>query len=192
MSRLARRIEELRRFARAREGATAVEFAIIAIPMLLMLFGMLELGLVLLVATTLDTATDFASRNIRTGIFQTTTAGTEEAFKDRVCANMTWLKSACGGLAVEAETFDSFEDVQDAPLADPTTFDPEAAPRCWAVGNGGSIVLVRVYYRWKIFTPLLNTALVNGGTGSDTRLLTSAAVFRNEPYTTDPTVGADC
>lgn len=192
MPRLAHRLAVLRRFGRAREGATAVEFAIVAIPMLMMIFGMIELGLVLLVSTTLDTATDFATRDIRTGVFQSSTTGTHQVFKDRVCANMTWLKSSCGGLAVEAETFDEFADVNQAPLVNPTTFKPEDAPRCWAVGNAGSIVLVRVYYRWKIFTPLLNSSLVNGGAGSDTRLLTAATVFRNEPYTGDPTAAADC
>ena len=45
----------------------AVEFAIIGIPMLMLMFGVLELALILLVSATLDSATDFAARNIRTG-----------------------------------------------------------------------------------------------------------------------------
>lgn len=191
MPRLAhRRLVLLRRFARAKEGATAVEFAIISIPMLMMIFGIIELGLVLLVSTTLDTATDFATRNVRTGIFQTTTDGTADAFKAEVCANMTWLKNACSGLQVEAETFDQFSEANMAPLIDPMTFEVDDPPRCWEVGNDGSIVLVRVYYRWKIFTPLLSQSLVNAG--SDTRVLTSAAVFRNEPYSGDDTEAAGC
>jgi Flp pilus assembly protein TadG len=182
MPRLAHRFAALRRFGRAREGATAVEFAIVAIPMLMMIFGMIELGLVLLVSTTLDTATDFATRNIRTGVFQSGADKSHTEFKNQVCANMTWLKNSCAsGLSVESETFDEFDDANDAPLIDPTTFNPQGAPRCWAVGNAGSIV-----------TPLLNSALVNGGAGSDTRLLTAATVFRNEPYTSDPTEAADC
>lgn len=192
MSRLARRIAELRRFARAREGATAVEFAIVAIPMLMLIFGIIELGLVLLVSTTLDTAMDFATRDIRTGVFQTTTTGENEVFRKKICDNMTWLAGACigSGMRVEAETFDEFADANNAPIADPGTYDEDDPPRCWAVGNAGSIVLVRVYYPWKVFTPLLGNVLANGADGR--RVFTTATVFRNEPYTPDDTAPADC
>lgn len=185
------RILGLRRFVRAREGATAVEFAIVAIPMLLLLFGMLELGLVLLVSTTLDTATDFATREIRTGQFQTTTNGQWQTFENRVCDNLTWLKSGCtANLQVHAQTFTQFADTQNIPAL--TTYNANNAPACWKVGNAGSIVLVRVYYSWTVFTPLLNAALVDGKAGPNTRLIQSTVVFRNEPYTGDPTEAAGC
>jgi len=43
-------------------------------------------------------------------------------------------------------------------------------------------VLVRAYYQWPVFTPLLDFFLANMS-GSN-HLLASAAAFRNEPYTT--------
>jgi hypothetical protein len=49
-------------------------------------------------------------------------------------------------------------------------------------GGPCDIVVVRSYYQWTLFTPLMNQALetVSGGK----TLITSAATFRNEPYAT--------
>ena len=60
----------LRRFGSARRGATAVEFAFVALPFLTLLFAVLELGMVFLVSTTLQNAADAAGRQIRTGELQ--------------------------------------------------------------------------------------------------------------------------
>jgi Flp pilus assembly protein TadG len=193
MPRLFRPIAALRRFARARGGATAIEFAIVAIPSLMLVFGVFELGMVLLVSTTLDTATDFASRNIRTGVFQTSGKITSGDFKALVCRNMTWLKSMdCQSrLTVEAQTFSTFADIDAANIPDPATFK-STDPRCWTAGNPGDIVLVRTYYSWPLFTPLLSDALANQGDGTS-RLITSAKAFKNEPYNNSLTpVGTKC
>jgi len=47
----------LRAFGRARQGATAVEFAFIAGPLLMLIFGILELALVFMMSTALESAT---------------------------------------------------------------------------------------------------------------------------------------
>lgn len=169
----------IHRFARARRGATAVEFALISIPLLLLMFGILELGLILLVTSTLDTATDYAARNVRTGEFQENTAKTRDAFKGLVCRNMAWLKDDClSNMIVEAETFDTFAKAGATRAVDPKTFNP--ATLCWSVGNPEDIVLVRTYFKWPIFTPLMEPFLENDGAHG--RLLSSARIFRNEPY----------
>lgn len=190
MPRLPRLFTALRRFARARDGATAIEFGIIAIPMLILVFGTLELGMVLLVASTLDTATEFASRDVRTGVFQNSGAVTANDFKAKVCRNMTWLSANCAGrMTVEAQTFATFTTASANTSESASTFD-NAAKRCWSVGNPGDIVLVRTYYAWPLFTPLLDKALANRN--GDTRMMSSARVFRNEPYNTNEKLGAQC
>ncbi|WP_309645214.1 pilus assembly protein [Phenylobacterium sp.] len=193
MSRLLRkRFADLKRFAREKRGATAVEFALISIPFLLLLFGVVEIGMLLLVSATLDTAVEFASRNVRTGEFQQSAGVDADSFKGLVCRNMTWLQNSCENsprVVVEAETFDNFADLGAANSPDPTTFDPD--DRCWSVGGPKDIVLMRVYYQWDLITPMLNNALENMGDGR--RMLVSASAFRNEPY--DPNiekVGAGC
>lgn len=184
-------VAALRRFARAQRGATAVEFAIIALPFLVLLFGIIELGMVFLVSTTLSNATDAAARQIRTGEFQTSGASTKTDFKNLVCANMTWLSSACGAnLSVDVQTFNDFNTLSATGPTNAQTFNPNTT--CFTTGLPGDIVLVRTYYQWTIFTPLLNAALVNMGTGSGKRLINATTSFRNEPWSSQTPQGAKC
>lgn len=183
--------DRLRRFARAQRGATAIEFAIIATPFLMLMFGIIELGLVFMVSITLQNATDAAARKIRTGEFQSSGANTKSDFKSLVCADMSWLSGACASaLTVDVQTLSSFTTLSTTGQADPTAFD--ANNTCWSSGQPGDIVLVRTYYQWTIFTPLLSAALVNMGSGSDKRLISAAASFRNEPWSTTAPTGAKC
>ena len=48
------------------------------------------------------------------------------------------------------------------------------------MGNPEDIVLVRTYFKWPIVTPLLKPLLMTASDGS--RLLSTAKVFRNEPF----------
>lgn len=168
----------LRRFVAARRGATAVEFALVAAPFLALMFGVLELGLVFMVSTTLDNATEAAARTIRTGQLQTAGGG-PESFKTAICDNMTWLGSSCGAkLTVDVRTFPKFADVSmTEPVADG---EVDSSMTDFVAGNGEDIVVVRAYYEWTLITPMLNAGLANlGGTK---RLIYSTVTFRNEPY----------
>ncbi len=184
-------IAALRRFAHAERGAIAVEFALISLPFLVLLFGIIELGMVFLVSVTLQNGTDFAARSLRTGQFQTSGNTTKADFKNMVCNNMTWLAASCAtNLSVDVQTFSNFNALSGTGSVNPTTFNPAAT--CWSSGQPGDIVLVRTYYKWQIFTPLLNAALVNMGAGSGQRLIGSATSFRNEPWSSQSPVGAAC
>ena len=199
MPRLIARITTLiRRFAGARRGAIAVEFAIIGIPLMMLMFGVLELALILLVTATLDTATDFATRNIRTGRFQAAHPSqtpqqvevSKAQFSKLVCLNMSGLKDRCEDkLIVDAETFDTFAGAGGSKPAEPKDFDERRV--CWSTGNPEDIVLVRTYYEWPIITPLLKPVFHSAG--HQGRLLSSARIFRNEPYNAAlHPVGARC
>jgi Flp pilus assembly protein TadG len=184
-------IAALRRFARARRGATAVEFALIALPFLVLLFGIIELGMVFLVSVTLQNGTDNAARKLRTGQFQTSGANTKADFKALVCNNMSWLSTTCAArLSVDVQTFTNFNTLSATGAVNPTTFNPAAT--CWSAGQPGDIVLVRTFFQWDIFTPMLNASLVNMGTGSGKRLINATTSFRNEPWSSQTPVGAAC
>lgn len=166
------------RFGAARSGSAAVEFAFVALPFLTLLFAVLELGMVFLVSTTLQNAADAAGRKIRTGELQAA-GGTAATFKNSICSDMAWLGSDCQtNLVVDVRTFTTFAAVT---ASDPvsngvidetkTTFQP---------GNAEDIVLVRAYYSWTLFTPLLNSGLQNLSNGK--RLISTTVTFRNEPW----------
>jgi Flp pilus assembly protein TadG len=183
------------RFARAERGATAVEFALILLPFCALMFGIFELALLFLVSTTLETATEDAARKIRTGEFQQSAVATKAAFKDELCERMVWISDSCtSDLLVESRTFASFASLAANEAASPDTFDDDdtfdESDTCWSPGQPTDIVLVRTYYRWRLFTPGLNRALQN--MGDSTRLITTATAFRNEPYSEALPVGAQC
>ena len=179
------------RFARAERGTTATEFALIALPFFILMFGLVELTLVLLVSTTLESATEIAARRIRTGEFQQSGANTKNDFKTLVCSEMSWMQSACSAdMFVDVRTFSSFAGLASNTPTPGSSFDPNAT--CFTAGEPTDIVLVRTYYRWRLFTPLLNNALQNMGAGSGKRLISSATAFRNEPYNENAPVGARC
>ncbi|WP_374575443.1 TadE/TadG family type IV pilus assembly protein [Phenylobacterium sp.] len=179
----------LRRFARARRGATAVEFALVALPFVMLLFGIMELAAVFLASATLDLATDRAARLIRTGEFQTSGATSKSAFKSEVCSRMSWLSGACNSnLIVDVQTFANFTDAANA--GQPTADQFKNNTTCFTTGTAGDIVLVRAYYTWTLTTPLLDGALDNTGDGK--RRIMAIATFRNEPYSSDIPVGAAC
>jgi Flp pilus assembly protein TadG len=180
------------RFFRAERGVTAVEFALVSVPMCVLIFGIIELAMVFLVTTTLDTATEAVSRQIRTGEFQTSGANSKANFKTLVCANMSWLTAQCAtDLTLDVRTFSTFNGMATTPPINPATFDP-AAPGCFTPGQPTDIVLVRAYFQWNLFTPLLSAALENMGSGSGKRLIASTTAFRNEPFNDNPPVGNAC
>lgn len=170
--RLARQLD---RFSRAERGATAVEFALVAIPFLMLIFGIIELGLVFLVSLTLETALSDVGRTIRTGELQNS-GGTAATFKTAVCNKLSWLGTAkCqGALQIDVRTFSDYASTSSS--SSNLTVPPSMN---WDPGLPGSVVLVRAYYSWPLITPLLNTGLQSS---SGKRIIYAATAFSNEPY----------
>lgn len=168
----------LGRFRRARKGATAVEFALIASPFFFLLFAIVEITMVFFTSTALDQASMEVARKVRTGEFQSTGASTSD-FVDQVCAQMNSLIACNGNVSVDIRTFKDFGDVvvndpvdTDGNLdKDGFEFDP---------GDAGDIVLVRVFYSWKLSTPLIGNVFAN--LSGNRRLIISSLAFRNEPF----------
>ena len=162
----------LRRFARAQDGAAAVEFAFVAIPFLVLVFAIFELGLVFLLSMTLENALMNVGRQIRTGQLQTS-GGTAASFRTAVCGQMAWLGAACSStIKLDVRTVTSFSGATSQ-----TT--PADGKTCWDPGGPGSIVLVRAYYKWPLIAPLLRSGVASQ---DGNRVVTSSALFANEPY----------
>lgn len=182
----------LKRFAPNSEGAAAVEFAMIVGPFLFMIFAVLELALVFLLSSSLDTASERAARRIRTGEVQTAGEG-KEAFKTALCQGMSWLANNCStALKVDVRTFQQFPDTN---LADSDIIkdckdpkDPTKTYKCMApesdllfnAGGPTDVVVVRTYYQWPLLTPFLSQALSR--LHGNVAVIQSTQTFRNEPY----------
>ncbi|MFT3997205.1 MAG: pilus assembly protein [Asticcacaulis sp.] len=178
MTRLRSRPGVAGRFWRARDGATALEFAILAAPFIMLLVACFELALVMVCTVSMDMATAKVSREIRTGIV-TSGNSSVTTFRTQLCAQMTWLPDCSSKLKVDVRTFNDFNLVTQAtdPIKDGAFDDSQIA---YTIGTGSKIQLVRVYYPWKIMSPFLAPGFRSLSTGEV--VVESQAVFKNEPF----------
>lgn len=173
------------RFKRNQKGATAVEFALVAVPFLGLMAGIIELGFLFMGSVALDNAMAAATRRIRTGELQNAagaSAAQKElnrvAFRDEVCDGMGVMTADCKSkLSIDVRTATQFNNVNIANPINNGNFDPGALQ--FETGGPSTIVVVTAYYRWTMFMPLMNQALqrLPGET-----LLTSATTFQTEPF----------
>ena len=166
----------VRAFSKAKSGATAVEFAIIAAPLVALLFAVFETGVVLFAQEYLQTATTQTARLIMTGQAQSQGL-TASQFQSDVCANATAMFT-CSGIYVNVQEFSTFSSISPTSPVSNGTFNP--AKMNYTVGGPGDIELVQVYYQWPtILAPLgFNLSNING----NYYLMVATAVIKNEPY----------
>ena len=172
-----------RRFAVGRGGAAAVEFAMVALPFIALIAAVIEVGMIFLVSTTLEDATNYAARQVRIGALQTqSTTATAAAFQATICQRMAWLGNGCtSNLEVDVRTFSQFDGVTMTTPITSGVLQPQSALQ-FQLGGPGDIVLVRAYYPWHLFTPGLDG--MTSQTSAGQVLITAATTFRNEPYPT--------
>lgn len=196
----------LGRFARNGRGATAVEFALVALPFVFLIFSILEIALIFLVNVTLENAVSTAAREIRTGQQQETGISGQtnvNAFRQSLCNNMSWLSSQClaslsssgnqNGLVVDIRAPSSFASTTEpSPVVNGQLNQYSDGNNCFYSGSAGSIVVVRAFYPWMMFTPFLYNAFYHLSNGAI--VLQAAEVFQNEPYggSTNPDSATAC
>lgn len=163
---------------RDRDGVAAVEFAMVAIPFFLMIFSILELGIVFILDSALETATMDTGRLVRTGQAQAQSFD-KARFKTELCSRMMLFERDCANRAtIDVRVIPQFA-VKD--LEDPITKDAlDPNKTTYDGGKAGDLVLVRVWYAHPLVTPFLNQSVSRIGTGKV--LLTAATAFRNEPF----------
>lgn len=167
-----------RRFRRAREGATAVEFGMVILPFMFMMFAVFELGMIFMIDSTLENAVIDTGRLVRTGQAQAS-AMTQETFKDEVCSRMTIFETPCeANLKIDVRTVTDFGSAPPDPMADGENFnDGETG---YDAGSARELVVVSAWYKQTLLTPLLAQALSRLNDGS--AWISATTAFRNEPF----------
>lgn len=163
---------------RRREGAAAVEFALVATPFFFMMFAVLELGVVFLVDSVLENATLEASRIVRTGRADTENIS-EGQFKAALCGEMSVFEGDCLERAdIDVRVIPQFRNsLPPSPIAN-GTLDEGALD--YLTGEAGDLILIRVWYSQPLVTPFMSQALSRLDSGDAVISVTTA--FRNEPY----------
>lgn len=170
-----------KRLSKDESGATAIEFAMVAMPFLMLLFGTIAVGLYFFVTFTLENAVEQGARLIRTGQAQMANPPmTTTQFKTLVCNKAPGFIDCAGKLRVNVVAASSFSS-----LATPACTDsngklvPDAAVSN-VPGAAGDAVLVTVCYEWTLAGQLPFLKLGKMANGS--ALIQAATTFRTEPY----------
>jgi len=153
-------------FIRHRDGVAALEFALIAPILLLLLMGTVEFSILMYVQSVMEGAAYNASRLGKTGY-----AASGQTRLQNVLAT---INARIGGLVdtsqmnVSAISYGSWSQVpQNAP-----------ASNVQNLGGAGNVVVYTLSYPWHIATPLMQAFLGTNGTYT----IQVRAVVQNEPF----------
>jgi Flp pilus assembly protein TadG len=168
-----------RRFRRDASGTSAIEFSIVALPFLVLLFAIIETSLVFFSGQILETAVSDSARLILTG--QAQGGGLNQTtFKNAVCARITGMLDCANGVYVDVRTFSTFGSITFNNLPFDAEGKPKPADFTYQPGGAGEIVVVRLFYQFPLSVPNLIPSLVN--MYGNKHLLIATAAFRNEPF----------
>jgi Flp pilus assembly protein TadG len=164
-------------FGKDERAAAAVEFSLVAVPLLGLILAALQLSIMFFAGQILQSATTNAGRQLMTG--QAQTAGLSAAqFGQLVCKPISSLFN-CSNMMVDVESASSFATVNTAPPV--LTFSNGKVTNTWpySPGAAGTVVIVKVLYDWPVFGPA-GLGLSNQPDGG--HLLIAVTVFKNEPF----------
>lgn len=181
------------RFLRARDGVTAIEFAMIAPVLLVMIMGIIEFSLMMLTYNVMESATTVSARLGATG-FTTSGISRQQTILNQINDRAgSFITTA--NLTVTSKFYTQFSNINDPePFTDTNANTIHDAGEAYTdvngngqwdadmgqagYGNAGDIVVYTVTYPWHIVTPIISSFVGNAGVFT----ITTHAVTKNEPF----------
>lgn len=167
----------LRVFGADNSGSSALEFAMLTAPLILLMLAILQMSFVYFANFSLESAVNLAARMVRTGQAQSFNAA---EFKVEVCKKLS-APITCGGLKLDVRKYSNFAGAATG-LTQPLdgagdlktnfSYDP---------GARGDVVVVRAFYPLDIGS-LLPAEISMSNMSGNKRVLVATAAFRNEPF----------
>lgn len=184
---------------RNRDGAAALEFALLAVPFLMLIFATFETFLAFAGEQLLNNAVDTMARKVRTGEITfglgKPTDMTETEFRQAFCAEITVLRMCSATeaarpakLYLDVRQFASFADMPTSiPRVSTAQYsDLDTSGLAFAPGGPETRNMVRAYYRWQVMTdlirPFITTIRPAGQLLPTDFLIVSTAAFESEKY----------
>ena len=156
-----------------REGATAIEFAMVLPVLLLFIFGIFEFGLIMHVSSLVENA---AHEGSRFGITGSTYGDLNPEDMPREQFIEEYIRKRVGLWIREDEdieiTTQVAGDINDLGRSG-GTLDPNAG-----MGQGGQAVIYNINYYWRIMTPLMDQFIGEDGAF----IIHSTVVVKNEEF----------
>lgn len=188
--------ERVLRFGSASSGATAVEFALVSVPFLGLLCGILQWGFIIWAQINLDTVVENATRNLFTGSFQSANPGVTDSataltkLKSTLCgsgAAATPTVFTCSSVKLNVSPSSSFNSGSYANPYNSSTKSIDSNFENYTCAKPRQIVVVTAAVSVPVFFGKLVPGLTGMADGS--YLLRSTNVFRTEPYATSANGG---
>ena len=181
---------QLSHFAKAENGATALEFAMVAFPFILLLGVILESGIVLFAEYTLQASVQEASRLVRTGQAQSGAFSAAD-FKTKICKTAGLLFDCAGGVTVYMASNSNFATLKAALpnfMDVGVKVDGTPNPTSFVCGGPLQTTAVVATYDWKLVMPGMN--YMGNFNGNTVRRLVGFSMFQNEPFPSGSTCKA--
>lgn len=180
-------------------GAAAVEFAVVAGVFFMLMFGIIEYGMIMLTKVAIESTAIQVGRQASIG-------NVSAGCADRVCEIQRAVAEKTQGL-VDAESVNVSTTVISSPTSaappvsdicldnpdnpypttcgawqenngSPESYDPPSALNGGAVGNGGDLIEIRVTHLWHVLFPMFRSYF--GDNGAVT--ISATTVIKNEPF----------
>lgn len=169
-------MRSFRNFIRNRKGSAAIEFAILALPFIVLVFAIIEIAIMFFVDSGLDAALHKAVRQVRVGTAKTG-AWNLAKFKTTVCTELSFSFSCAANLKVRAIVVTSMASVS---KVNPIVNGVLNVTEDFNIGDSGDYILVQAYLTWD---PVLKLYTFAGGRLTDGKYVLGAAeLFKNEPF----------
>ncbi len=151
-------------FVRNRSGATAIEFAFLVLPFVVLVFAILEMSVSFAGQQILSNAADDVARQLRMGQLKAADV-TEESLKTTICGRLAIvLAGDCEGLEVDLREFATFEEAAAVRIAftdDAAGRDLDTTDFAVTPGPSGSKNMLRVFYKWPVITDFMARMMSN-------------------------------
>lgn len=184
----------LRRLIGDKSGTSSIEFAILAIPFMVVVFASVETFVAFTGEQLLVTATETMARKVRTGEITLATTK-EEDFRKAFCEEISILLTCSETEAKNPSKLfldvRSFSDFSNIPAAIPrkaggANADLDTTNFKFDPGGPSTVNIVRAYYRWEVITDLVRPFITNlrpaGSTMPKDYLMVATSAFRNESF----------
>ena len=178
----------LQAFARDARGVVALEFGLVVLPFLILVFGVVAVGIFYFQVSSIENAAQTAARDIRVGKLQqgsgsyasaTTDALRKSALLTAFCNAASSLPNCSGSTAVIVQSSSNFSGIT-APSCSANGSLVSNASTTFSAGASSSVVLVTFCYSMSMLgIPFFAT---KGGLSDGSYLVQASVAFRTEPY----------
>ncbi len=186
--------QTFRRLLRAETGVSAIEFAILAPTLMLLVFGIIEYSLIMMVYNVMESSTSTSSRLGKTG-FSGEGVTREQTILTSIEARAGAVINA-EELTVTSKFYEQYDQINDPePFIDSNSDGNHDAGESYTdingnaqwdadmgasgYGSSGDVVVYQVSYPWHISTPIMREIF---GDADGIFNITTHAVVKNEPY----------